>query len=65
MGMAVMRPCPSTYLWRSPIRAPTKSWGDLYDSEGDLLGNATWEGKTAKASLEFEITGTSAPYKLE
>ena len=39
--------------------------GDLYDSRGDFVGNATWTGIDKEAKLKFNVVKTSPPYKLE
>ncbi len=39
--------------------------GDLYDSKGDFVGNATWTGIDAEAKLQFNVEKTSPPYTLE
>jgi hypothetical protein len=39
--------------------------GDLYDSKGDFVGNATWTGTDPQAKLKFDVEKTSPPYTLE
>ena len=39
--------------------------GDLYDSQGEFVGSATWEGNNAKAALRFNVTKTKPPYTVQ
>ncbi len=39
--------------------------GDLYDSVGGFVGNATWIGFDTAAKLQFDVEKTSPPYTLE
>jgi hypothetical protein len=39
--------------------------GDLYDGNGDFVGNASWTGIEAEAKLQFNVEKTSPPYSLE
>ena len=38
--------------------------GDLYDGQGNYLGNATWTGTGDIANLKFEVAKTQPPYTL-
>ena len=39
--------------------------GDLYDGNGDFVGNASWTGIESEAKLQFNVEKTSPPYTLE
>jgi hypothetical protein len=39
--------------------------GDLYDGLGEFVGQASWTGSDANASLQFDVSKTQPPYSLQ
>jgi uncharacterized repeat protein (TIGR01451 family) len=39
--------------------------GELHDSQGNLVGSATWTGSEPVATLRFQVSKTQPPYTLE